>query len=63
VKVAHKTGSITGVLPDSGIVFLPDGRKFVLVILSKKLEDGAVAATTMAGVSAMIYQHVSGKNE
>jgi beta-lactamase class A len=35
VKVAHKTGSITGVQHDSGIIFLPDGRKYVLVLLSK----------------------------
>ena len=35
VKVAHKTGSITGVQHDSGIVFLPDGRKYVLVTLSR----------------------------
>jgi len=61
VKVAHKTGSITGVLHDSGIVFLPDGRKYVLVILSKKLEDDAAATATIAEVSAMIYQHVSEK--
>ena len=44
VRVAHKTGSIAGVHHDSGIVFLPDGRKYVLVLLSKNLED-EVAAT------------------
>jgi len=30
VEVAHKTGSITGVQHDSGIVFLPGGPKYVL---------------------------------
>lgn len=39
IEVAHKTGSITGVHHDSGIVYLPDGRSFVLVILSKELKD------------------------
>ena len=39
VKVAHKTGWITGVHHDSGIVFLPDGWKYVLVLLSKNLEN------------------------
>ena len=39
VKVAHKTGSISGVKHDSGIVYLPDGRKYVLIILSKSLKD------------------------
>ncbi len=58
VKVAHKTGTITGVHHDSGIVFLPDGRKYVLVILSKNLQDVPVATTAMARVSEMIYQYV-----
>jgi beta-lactamase class A len=59
VKVAHKTGSITGVQHDSGIVFLPDGRKYVLVLLSKELKDADAATKSMANVSEMIYQHVT----
>lgn len=59
VKVAHKTGSITGVHHDSGIVFLPDGRKYVLVILSKNLQDDNVAVKAMADVSKMIYDFVT----
>jgi len=55
VKVAHKTGSITGVHHDSGIVFLPDGRKYVLVLLSKNLENETSAVKAMAKVSRMIY--------
>ena len=62
VKVAHKTGSITGVHHDSGIVFLPDGRKYVLVILSKKLQDDEAATAGMANVSEIIYKHVVGKD-
>lgn len=59
VKVAHKTGSITGVHHDSGIVYLPDGRKYVLVILSRKLEDSDAATEAMARVSEMIWQSVA----
>ena len=55
VRVAHKTGNITGVHHDSGIVFLPDGRKYILVILSKGLEDEKSAIGAMATVSSMIY--------
>lgn len=58
VKVAHKTGNITGVQHDSGIVFLPDGRKYVLVILSKGIKDEKAAIANMARVSEMIYQYV-----
>lgn len=58
VKVAHKTGFITGLHHDSGIVLLPDGRKYVLVLLSKNLEDEDSAVKAMADVSLMIYQYV-----
>ncbi|WP_181307758.1 serine hydrolase [Rufibacter sp. XAAS-G3-1] len=59
VKVAHKTGWITGVRHDSGIVFLPSGQKYVLVLLSKGLKDDKAATAAMANVSEMIYRHVT----
>lgn len=58
VKVAHKTGSITGVFHDSGIVFLPDGRKYVLVILSKNVQYPGKAKEMMSDVSKMVYDYV-----
>jgi beta-lactamase class A len=61
VRVAHKTGTITGVHHDSGIVFLPDGRKYVLVFLSKNLENDTEATNAMARVSEMIYRKVISK--
>lgn len=63
VRVAHKTGSITGVHHDSGIVFLPDGKQYVLVFLSKDLEIGSDAGVNaMAEVSKMIYDFVNTDN-
>jgi beta-lactamase class A len=59
VKVAHKTGDITGVRHDSGIVFLPDGRKYVIVLLSKNLEKPETGISAMADVSEMIYQFMT----
>lgn len=61
VKVAHKTGNITGVNHDSGIVFLPDGRKYILVLLSKEATDEKAAIEAMASVSEMIYNYVRSK--
>ena len=58
VKVAHKTGSITGVEHDSGIVFLPDGRRYVLVVLSKGLKDAETGKRALALVSRRIYDLV-----
>jgi beta-lactamase class A len=62
VRVAHKTGFITALHHDSGIVLLPDGRKYVLVLLSKNLEDEKKAIEAMATVSEMIYQYVISSN-
>lgn len=61
VKVAHKTGEITGVRHDSGIVLLPDGRKYVLVLLSKNLNNVDAATKAMANVSEILYKYVTGK--
>jgi beta-lactamase class A len=58
VKVAHKTGFFTSVHHDSGIVFLPDGRKYVLVLLSKNLTDDKAGVEVLANVSEMIYMYV-----
>lgn len=59
VKVAHKTGSITGVFHDSGIVFLPDGRKYILVILSKNVSNPEKAKEMMSDVSKIIYNFIT----
>ena len=59
IKVAHKTGSINGVQHDSGIVFLPSGKKYVLVLLSKNITNEKAAVSVMANVSKLIYEYVS----
>lgn len=58
VKVAHKTGSITGVHHDSGIIYMPDGKKYVLVLLSKQLEDDEAATKAMSRVSGLFYDYM-----
>jgi beta-lactamase class A len=58
VRVAHKTGSITGVEHDSGIVILPDGRRYVLVLLSKDLKNSDEAKRVLAKVSRRIFDYV-----
>lgn len=59
VKVAHKTGNISNVQHDSGIVFLPSGKKYVLVLLSKNLQNEEAAIKAMAEISEMIYKYVN----
>jgi beta-lactamase class A len=55
VRVAHKTGNITGVEHDSGIVYMPDGRHYVLVLLSKDLKNIQEGKQALARVSRRIY--------
>jgi beta-lactamase class A len=59
VKVAHKTGWLKGINHDSGIIFLPDGRKYVLVLLSKNTIDDKASVNALATVSEMIYKYVA----
>ncbi|MDX1940773.1 MAG: serine hydrolase, partial [Saprospiraceae bacterium] len=60
VKVAHKTGWITSVRHDSGLVILPDGKKYVLVLLSKGWESDELATEIMANVSKIVYRYYIG---
>jgi len=60
-RVAHKTGSISGVQHDSGIVFLPDGKRYILVVLSKDLQDAKEGKKAIADVSRIIYDSVMGR--
>ena len=59
VRVAHKTGSITGVQHDSGIIFLQDGRKYILVLLTKNGKDSKMVVDAMATTSRIIYDYMS----
>lgn len=58
VKVAHKTGWFKSVNHDSGIIFLPDGRKYVLVLLSKNIEKDENAVRLLANISWMVYRYM-----
>ncbi len=56
IEVAHKTGSITGVHHDAAIVYLQDGRQYVLVLLSKNLKDFDKGTDQLAQISKTIYE-------
>jgi beta-lactamase class A len=55
--VAHKTGWITAVDHDGGIVLPPDGGGYVLVILTSGVEDEEVTRRAMADVSRLVWEH------
>ena len=56
IEIANKTGMITGVHHDSGIVFLKDGKKYVIVLLSKNMSDMESGTEMMAKISELIYK-------
>ena len=58
VKSDHKTGSITGLQHDSGLIVLPTGHKYVLVLLSKELDDEDKGVETLALISNKVYEYV-----
>jgi len=58
VRVADKRGWISGLEHDCAIVELPDGRRYVLILLSTNLRDREKAIEAMANVSRMFYDHV-----
>lgn len=55
VRVGNKTGFISGIEHDSALIFLPDGRSYTLVYLSKEVPDGNRSRETGAAISKMIY--------
>jgi beta-lactamase class A len=59
VVVAHKTGSITNVQHDTGIVYKPDGSAYVLVILSKNLRTNGEGIDVISRISKIIYDYVT----
>jgi beta-lactamase class A len=52
-RVAHKTGEITRVQHDAGIVFAP--RPFVLVVLTRGLADPKRSAALIAAITRQLY--------
>ena len=59
VKVAHKTGWITGVLHDAALVYPPNARPYVLVVLTRDIPDEKVARALIADISRQVYAYVT----
>jgi beta-lactamase class A len=55
VRVAHKTGEITAHSHDAAIVYPPGRRPYVLVVLTRGLQDGAKSSRLIADISSIVY--------
>lgn len=58
-RVAHKTGEISTVAHDAGIVYLPDREPYVVVILTEWEPSKAGRHETIARISRSVYEHVT----
>ena len=57
IEVAHKTGSITRIHHDAGIVFAK--RPYVLVVLVRGIQEQKESAALMAAISKAVYASVA----
>ncbi len=59
--VAHKTGWITATLHDAAIVYPPGRAPYVLVVLTRKIPDVAVARALIVDVSRLVWTHAASR--
>lgn len=60
-RVAHKTGSITRLYHDAAIVYLPKRKPYVLVVLTRGLEDEKLAHKLAADISREVYESIAAR--
>ncbi|MGI8401524.1 MAG: serine hydrolase [Gemmatimonadaceae bacterium] len=56
VRVAHKTGEITAHSHDAAIVYPPGRKPYVLVVLTRGIQDGVRASKLISDISSLIYE-------
>jgi beta-lactamase class A len=59
IKVAHKTGFITGVLHDAAVIYPPGRAPYVLVVLTRDIPEQAVARRLISDISRLVYGYVA----
>ena len=62
-RVAHKTGEISTIAHDAGIVYLPKRKPYVVAILTEWEPETTGRSPTIAAASYMIYEHLTGGND
>lgn len=61
-RVAHKTGSITEIAHDAGLVLAPDGSRYVLVVLTRGFKENVDADRVIAEISRAVWAYRSKSN-
>lgn len=55
VQFIHKTGNIGSMIGDAGVVMLPDGRKYVIVVMVKRPRNAFAAKQLIIDASKITY--------
>jgi beta-lactamase class A len=55
-RVAHKTGWITGVTHDAAVIYPTGRRPYLLVVLTRGIQDRVVAQRLIADISRLVWQ-------
>ena len=63
VRVAHKTGDISTVAHDAGVVYAPNREPYVVAILTEWNADAGSRSATIATISHSIYRHLRETND
>lgn len=58
-RVAHKTGEISTVAHDAGIVYLPEREPYVLVVLTEFDSGEGERGDAIARISRLVYEHLN----
>jgi beta-lactamase class A len=58
-RVAHKTGEISTVAHDAGIVYLPEREPYVVVILTEWTPEGTGRKSTIAHISRAVFEYIT----
>ena len=61
IRVAHKTGEITAHSHDAAIVYPPGRKPYVLVVLTRGIQDGTKASKLIADISSIVYARNSAR--
>ena len=62
-KVAHKTGEITAVSHDAAVVYPPSRKPYVLVVLTKGIQESSASSTLIADISRIVWNHAMGTTQ
>ncbi|MCA1659006.1 MAG: class A beta-lactamase-related serine hydrolase [Verrucomicrobiaceae bacterium] len=60
-SVAHKTGEISTVCHDAGIVYLPEREPYILVVLTEVASESNARRETIAKISGAVFECLTGQ--